>query len=69
MRCGTSVASQGERPKHNAWAIPKWPLLACQSGLKWSVKQIFPPRYILIVLPSSSGIAISGDAKGYDEGI
>ena len=25
------------------------------SGLKWIVKQIFPPRYIFAVLPSSSG--------------
>jgi hypothetical protein len=38
-------------------------------GLKWSLRQILPPRYILAVLPSSSGSAISGAVVGYITGI
>ncbi|KAE9541109.1 hypothetical protein AGLY_004354 [Aphis glycines] len=34
------------------------------SGLKWSDKHILPPLYILAVLPSSSGNAISGAVEG-----
>ena len=40
-----------------------------QSGLKWSERQILPPRYILAVLPSSSGSAISGAVMGYVTGM
>lgn len=39
-------------------------LFLAHSGLKWMVKQIFPPRYILAVLPSSSGSSISGATAG-----
>lgn len=39
------------------------------SGLKWMVRQIFPPRYIFAVLPSSSGISISGAVAGYVAGM
>jgi hypothetical protein len=35
-------------------------LFLAHSGLKWIVRQILPPRYILAVLPSSSGSSISG---------
>jgi len=35
-------------------------LFLAHSGLKWMVRQILPPLYILAVLPSSSGSSISG---------
>jgi len=56
-------------PRAMAWAIPNLGTFLAQSGLKWSVRQIFPPRYILAVLPSSSGRAISGAVVGYVIGI
>jgi len=39
------------------------------NGLKWSDKHILPPLYILAVLPSSSGNAISGAVAGNVTGI
>ena len=39
-------------------------LFFAHSGLKWIVRQILPPRYILAVLPSSSGSSISGAVAG-----
>ena len=39
-----------------------------QSGLKWMVRQIFPPRYIFAVFPSSSGSSISNGVAGYVTG-
>ena len=39
-------------------------LFLAQSGLKCTVKHIDPPLYILAVLPSSSGILISGAVAG-----
>lgn len=79
-------------PSASACAMPKCGALRDQSGLKWIVRQIFPPLagqpaivrdvtpqatpvacvphlYILTVLPSSSGILISGDTAGYAAGI
>mmetsp|Transcript_9482 Transcript_9482/g.15153 ORF Transcript_9482/g.15153 Transcript_9482/m.15153 type:complete len:210 (-) Transcript_9482:113-742(-) len=65
---GISAASQGARPKHNACATPKCGAFLAQSGLKWMVRQIFPPRYIFAVLPSSSGSSISNGVAGYVTG-
>lgn len=56
-------------PKAIACAIPNFGTFLAHNGLKWSVKQILPPRYILAVLPSSSGNAISGAVAGYVIGI
>lgn len=56
-------------PKAIAWAIPNLGTFLAQSGLKWSDRQILPPRYILAVFPSSSGRAISGAVTGYVTGI
>ena len=39
-------------------------LFLAQRGLKCTVRQILPPRYILAVLPSSSGMQISGAVTG-----
>lgn len=47
-----------------AWAMPNFGTLRAHNGLKWSVKQIFPPLYIFAVFPSSSGSAISGAVVG-----
>ncbi len=44
-------------------------LFFAQSGLKCTVRQILPPRYIFAVLPSSSGSWISGAVAGYVAGI
>ena len=56
-------------PRAIACAIPNLGTFLAQRGLKWSVMQIFPPRYILAVLPSNSGRAISGAVVGYVTGI
>lgn len=56
-------------PKAIACAIPNLGTFFAHSGLKWSVKQIFPPLYIFAVFPSSSGRAISGAVVGYVTGI
>ena len=56
-------------PSANACAIPKRGTLRDQSGLKWMVRQIFPPLYIFDVFPSSSGSWISGAVDGYVTGI
>lgn len=56
-------------PKAMACAIPNLGTFLAHSGLKWSVKQILPPRYILAVFPSNSGNAISGAVTGYVIGI
>lgn len=56
-------------PRAIAWAIPNLMTFRAQSGLKWSLVQIFPPLYILAVFPSNSGIAISGEVVGYVTGI
>lgn len=56
-------------PNAIAWAIPNLGTFLAHKGLKWSVKQILPPRYILAVLPSNSGKAISGAVAGYVTGI
>lgn len=42
-RWGISVASHGPNPKHRACAIPNLGQFFAHSGLKWIVKQIFPP--------------------------
>lgn len=52
-----------------ACPIPNLGTFLAHKGLKWSLKQIFPPLYILAVLPSSSGSAISGAVVGYVTGI
>lgn len=52
-----------------ACAIPNFGTLRAHNGLKWSVRQIFPPLYIFAVLPSNSGKAISGAVIGYVTGI
>jgi hypothetical protein len=54
----------GPSPKHSACAMPKWGTFLDHSGLKWIVKQIFPPRYILLVFPSNSGSSSSGAVAG-----
>lgn len=69
IRSGISTASQGPSPSAIAWAIPNLGTFLAQRGLKWSVRQIFPPLYILAVLPSSSGRAISMAVVGYVIGI
>ena len=69
MRSGISTASQGPSPRAMACAIPNFGTLRAQSGLKWSDVQILPPLYILAVLPSNSGRAISGAVVGYVTGI
>lgn len=56
-------------PKAIACAIPNFGTFLAHRGLKWSVRQILPPRYILAVLPSNSGSAISGAVAGYVIGI
>ena len=56
-------------PSAIAWAIPNLGTFFAHSGLKWSVRHILPPLYILAVLPSSSGIAISIAVAGYVTGI
>lgn len=56
-------------PSANAWEIPNFGTFLAHSGLKWSDKHIFPPRYILAVLPSSSANTISGAVVGYVTGI
>lgn len=68
-RKGTSAASQGASPRHSACAIPKCGEFLAHSGLKCIVRQILPPRYILAVLPSSSGSSISGAVAGYVAGM
>lgn len=49
--------------------MPNLGTFLAQSGLKWSDKHILPPLYILAVLPSSSGNAISGAVEGNVTGI
>ncbi len=44
-------------------------LFFAQSGLKCTVRQMAPPRYIFAVLPSRDGILISGAVVGYVAGI
>jgi hypothetical protein len=66
---GISTASHGAKPKAIACAMPNLGTFRPQRGLKCSVKQILPPRYIFAVLPSSSGSAISGAVVGYVIGI
>lgn len=56
-------------PSAIACAIPNLGTFLAHNGLKWSVKQILPPRYILAVFPSNSGSAISGAVAGYVIGI
>ena len=56
-------------PRAIACAMPKCGTLRAHSGLKWSVRQILPPRYIWAVLPSNSGKASSGEVVGYVTGI
>lgn len=56
-------------PSAIACAIPNLGTFLAQRGLKWSVRQIFPPRYIFAVFPSNSGSAISGAVAGYVTGI
>ena len=56
-------------PKAMAWAIPNFGTFLAHRGLKWSVRQILPPLYILAVFPSNSGNAISGAVVGYVTGI
>lgn len=53
------------------WRKPhlKGYLFFAHNGLKCTVRQILPPRYIFAVLPSSSGIWISGAVLGYVAGI
>ncbi len=41
--------------KAKAWAIPNLGVFFYQSGVKCMSKHIFPPLYILAVLPSNSG--------------
>lgn len=66
---GTSAASQGPKAIAKAWAIPSLGECLAQRGAKWMSWQIFPPRYILIVLPSSSGSYSSMGELGYVAGI
>ncbi len=68
-RCGTSAASQGPSPKHKACAMPNLGQFLAHRGLKWMVRHIFPPLYILAVLPSSSGSSSSGAVAGYVTGM
>lgn len=68
-KSGISTANQGPSPRAIAWPIPNFGTFLAQRGLKCSVRQIFPPLYILAVFPSSSGIAISGAVVGYRTGI
>jgi hypothetical protein len=56
-------------PRAIACAIPNLGTFLAQSGLKWSVRQILPPRYILAVFPSRPGSASSGAVVGYVIGI
>lgn len=56
-------------PSAIACAIPNLGTFLAHNGLKWSVKQILPPRYIFAVFPSNSGNAISGAVIGYVIGI
>lgn len=49
-RCGISAAIHGASPKHNACAIPNLGAFFAHRGLKWIVRHILPPRYILDVL-------------------
>ena len=65
---GISTASQGPNPSAMACAMPNRGAFLLHNGLKWSVMQIFPPRYILAVFPSNSGSAISGAVIGYVTG-
>ena len=44
-------------------------LFLAHSGLKCTVRQMAPPRYILAVFPSREGILISGDVAGYVAGM
>ncbi len=44
-------------------------LFLAHSGLKCTVKQMEPPRYIFAVFPSRDGILISGAVAGYVAGI
>lgn len=50
-RLGTSAANQGPNPSANACAMPNLGMFRCHNGWKCSVRQIFPPRYILTVFP------------------
>ena len=56
-------------PRAIACAIPNFGTCFPHNGLKWSDKHILPPLYIFAVLPSSSGIAISGAVTGKVTGI
>lgn len=56
-------------PRARACAMPNLGAFLLHSGLKWSDRQMKPPRYIFAVLPSNEGIAISGGASGYAAGI
>ncbi len=53
----------------------QWPsgervhLFLAHSGLKCTVRQMEPPRYIFAVLPSREGILISGAVAGYVAGM
>lgn len=60
---GTSEASHGPSPWASRWATPKPGHFRCHRGRKCSVKQIFPPLYILTVFPSSSGMHISEETN------
>ena len=60
IKSGISTAIQGPKPRAIAWAIPATAIEICSiltdlpnlgaflphRGLKWSVRQIFPPLYI-----------------------
>lgn len=52
---GTSAASQGPSAMARACAMPNLGECLAQRGAKWMSWHIFPPRYILMVLPSNSG--------------
>ena len=64
LRCAALCRRGAPTPIASACAIPKWGTFFAQSGLKWLLRQIFPPRYILLVLPSSSGSTISKGVTG-----
>ena len=64
----SGISSQGPKPSAIACAIPNRGAFLLHKGLKWSVMQILPPRYILAVFPSNSGNAISGAVMGYVTG-
>lgn len=65
------IDSNGGSKVQQHWKAIGWLLylFLAQSGLKCTVRQMAPPRYIFAVLPSRDGILISGAVVGYVAGM